>query len=117
MLLLYKTCTTVKTFGKSTNFHFAKISAAPAMPFSCYICAMPDSFSQQVIFNKKPLLAVIVPQLRKDGMYYEVNIKGYPRFYMSWSALDRFDLAEGQEVDIPYQLVLAVSDVIESHKS
>jgi hypothetical protein len=74
---------------------------------------MANSFSKEVIFEKKTLLAVIVPQLRKDGMHYEVNIKGYPRFYMKWSQLGRFDVIGEEEKDIPYQLALAVSDVIE----
>ena len=74
---------------------------------------MSDSFSKEFVFNKKTLLAVIVPQLRADGMYYEVNIKGYPRFYMSWSPLYRFDLVVEKELKLPYDLVLAVSDLIE----
>ena len=78
---------------------------------------MSDSFKKQVVFNKKPLLAIIVPQLRKDGMYYEVNIKGYPRFYMSWSALDRYDVASEEDANLPYELVLAVSDAIEKRHS
>lgn len=75
---------------------------------------MANSFSRQVIFDKKTVLAVVVPQLRKDGMYYEVNIKGYPRFFMKWSELGRYDVVE--ERGLPYQLVLAVSDVIEKSK-
>jgi hypothetical protein len=71
------------------------------------------SFSKQLIFEKKQLLAVIVAQLRKDGMYYEVNIKGFPRFFMSWSALGRYDIAEKEEAKLPYELVLAVSDILE----
>ncbi len=58
-------------------------------------------------------MAVILPQHRKDGTYYEVNIPQFPRFYMGWSALGRYDLAPESEQDIPYDLVLAVSDVIE----
>lgn len=72
---------------------------------------MASSFSRQVIYNKSPLLAVIVPQLRKDGMHYEVNIKGYPRFFMRWSPLGRYDLEDTSE-KVPYELVLAVSDTI-----
>ena len=79
----------------------------------CYFCIVSNSFSKQIIFDKKPLLATVIPQLRKDGMYYEVNIKGYPRFFMSWSSLDRYDVAPRQETSLPYQLVLAVSDMIE----
>lgn len=63
------------------------------------------------------MLAVIIPQLRKDGMYYEVNIKGYPRFYMAWSPLGRYDIVNEEDSNLPYQLVLAVSDVIEKKKS
>jgi hypothetical protein len=73
-----------------------------------------QSFSQPVVFNKKSLLAVVVPQLRKDGMYYEINIKGYPRFYMMWSPLGRYDVPDGNELNIPYQLLLAVSDMLEA---
>ncbi len=46
-------------------------------------------------------------------MYYEVNIKNYPRFYMSWSALGRFDITGDEIAAIPYEVVLAVSDIIE----
>lgn len=54
-----------------------------------------------------------MPQLRKDGMYYEVNIKGYPRFFMKWSALGRYDAVGDEAAVLPYELVLAVSDMIE----
>ncbi len=77
---------------------------------------MANSFSKEVFFDKKRVLAVIVPQLRKDGMYYEVNIKGYPRFFMKWSELGRFDVVDGAEHNLPYQLVLAVSDMIEQRR-
>ena len=83
------------------------------LSFLNYLCAVSNSFSKQIIFDKKPLLAVIIPQLRKDGMYYEVNIKGYPRFYMAWSPLGRYDITGEEETTLPYQLILAVSDVIE----
>ncbi len=76
---------------------------------------MGGSFSETIVYNKKSLLAVIVPQLRKDGMYYEVNIKGYPRFFMVWSQLGRFDIAD-TDLKLPYEVVLAVSDVIEARK-
>jgi hypothetical protein len=32
---------------------------------------MPESFSRHLIFEKKTLLAVIIPQAREDGMYYD----------------------------------------------
>ena len=78
-----------------------------------YLCQVANSFSAEVFFDKKKVLAVIVPQLHKDGMYYEINIKGYPRFFMKWSELGRFDIVDGKEYKLPYQLILAVSDVIE----
>lgn len=100
----------------TTNFHFFKI-----FPFVkkgvLYLCGMPKSFSAQVVFDKQPMLAVVIPQARKNGMHYEVNINGFPRFYMTWSALDRYDLAGEDIPDIPYGLVLAVSDVLEKLQS
>ena len=77
---------------------------------------MSNNFSKQIVFNKKTLLATIVPQLRRDGMYYEVNIKGYPRFFMKWSALGRYDIAD-EDKNIPYELLLSVSDAIERQVS
>lgn len=73
---------------------------------------MPNSFSKQIIFDKKQHLAVIIPELRKDGMYYEVNIKGFPRFYMAWSQIGRYDAPDATELKLPYDLVLAVSDIL-----
>lgn len=75
---------------------------------------MANSFSKQVVLDGKTLLAVIVPQLRRNGMYYEVNISGFPRFFMTWSALGRYDVSGSVLKELPYELVLAVSDAIES---
>ncbi|HLO69383.1 MAG TPA: hypothetical protein VK167_00845 [Flavipsychrobacter sp.] len=75
---------------------------------------MAGNFTQRVTYNGTSVLAVIVPQLRKDGMYYEVNIAGFPRFYMTWSALERYDVTGDETQSIPYELQLAVSDVIEA---
>lgn len=75
---------------------------------------MAGNFTQRVAYNGTSVLAVIVPQLRKDGMYYEVNIAGFPRFYMTWSALERYDVTGDETQSIPYELQLAVSDVIEA---
>ena len=77
---------------------------------------MPASFSKRISFDGKNVLAVIVPELRKDGMYYEINIKGYPRFYMTWSPLDRYDVVSAEDQKLPYDLILAVSDAIEQKK-
>lgn len=74
---------------------------------------MAGNFTQRVTYNGTSVLAVIVPQLRKDGMYYEVNIAGFPRFYMAWSALERYDVTGDETQSIPYELQLAVSDAIE----
>lgn len=76
---------------------------------------MAGNFTQRVAYNGTSVLAVIVPQLRKDGMYYEVNIAGFPRFYMTWSALERYDVTGDETQSIPYELQLAVSDAIEAH--
>lgn len=76
---------------------------------------MAGNFTQRVAYNGTSVLAVIVPQLRKDGMYYEVNIAGFPRFFMKWSALERYDVTGDESKSIPYELQLAVSDAIEAH--
>ena len=77
---------------------------------------MPRNFTQSLNFDKKTVFASFVPQMRNDGMYYEVNVKGYPRFYMTWSPLERFDIVSGEDLDLPYNLILAASDAIEQHK-
>jgi hypothetical protein len=104
----------LESVGNGTNFHFNKIFPTTKKLFvSTFTAAMPDSFSKQLTYEKKALLAVIIPQLRKNGMHYEVNIKGYPRFYMVWSALGRYDVAGDDAPAIPYPLILEVSDAIE----
>jgi len=97
---------------RKTDFHFNQI-LLPVKTGDSYLYQMPESFSRHINYEKKSLLAVILPQARKDGMYYEVNIKGYPRFYMNWSPLGRYDIAGPEQPDIPYQLLLEVSDAIE----
>jgi hypothetical protein len=52
--------------------------------------------------------------MRQDGLYYEVNIKGYPRFFMTWTELGRYDVVDGN--GLPYNLVLAVSDLLEAEQ-
>lgn len=74
---------------------------------------MPRNFSTTIHFDKLTALATLVPHMRKDGLYYEVNIKGYPRFFMNWSPLGRYDIVGEEKNDLPYSLVLAVSDVLE----
>lgn len=74
---------------------------------------MRRNFTARVTFEGKIIAAAILPEHRKDGMYYEVNIPGFDRFFMHWSALDRYDLSPDNHATIPYELVMAVSDAIE----
>lgn len=79
---------------------------------------MPSNFSKRINFDGTSALAVIVPQLRKNGMHYEVNVKGYPRFYMVWSPLSRYDIVKQEGLKtLPYELILAVSDAIEEYNA
>lgn len=77
---------------------------------------MRQNFRARVSFDGQTLTAVILPEHRKDGIYYEVNIPNFPRFYMYWSASDRFDVTD-KSLNIPNDLTLAVSDIIEEHNS
>jgi len=74
---------------------------------------VPQNFTAHIQYQRNRLLAVIVPTFRPDGTHYEINIKGYSRFYMSYSALGRYDITGDETGNIPYEIVLAVSDVIE----
>lgn len=74
---------------------------------------MKQNFTTRVRYDGKTVPATIIPQHRKDGMYYEVNIPGFERFYMRWSALDRFEVMPQAGLSLPDSLVLAVSDSIE----
>jgi hypothetical protein len=48
-------------------------------------------------------------------MHYEVNVKGFPQFFMRWTELGRYDLLPNTEEaeKLPYALILAASDAIE----
>lgn len=74
---------------------------------------MARNFSKRISVDGKTMLAVIVPEMHTDGMYYEVNIKGFPRFHMAWSQLGRYDIVPQEGLKLPYELILAVSDLIE----
>ena len=74
---------------------------------------MPNNFSVHIHFDGGSAAAVIVPTLLQDGMHYEVNVAGYPRFWMKWGAMDRYELVRPRGLQLPDALVLAVSDVIE----
>ncbi len=74
--------------------------------------SMRQNFTKRISFEGQSVQAVILPEHRKDGMYYEVNIKDYERFFVKWSSLDRYDIV-ADDISIPYELVLAISDAIE----
>jgi hypothetical protein len=78
---------------------------------------MPANFSCPVTFDGQTLLVVIVPSLKRNGMHYEINVPGFPRFLMGWSPLGRYDVINGSELKLPGNLVLAVSDILESDRS
>jgi len=67
-----------------------------------------------VHYDKQQVLVVVVPHVRKDGLYYEVNIKGFPRFFMKWGELGRYDVVNSDDISLPYNLVLSVSDMLEA---
>jgi hypothetical protein len=74
---------------------------------------MPQNFTTSFSFDGRTLIAVVLPAMRRNGMHYEVNVAGYPRFFMKWSELDRYDIVDSNEYNVPDSLVLAVSDAIE----
>ena len=74
---------------------------------------MARNFSKTIYFDKRQVLAVVIPHMRKDGIYYEINVKGYPRFFMTWSELGRYDATGEEATSLPYNLILAVSDMLE----
>jgi len=77
---------------------------------------MAQNFTTSITFEGKPHLTVVVPSLRRNGMHYEVNIAGYPRFWMRWGAMERFEVVRPVDAQLPDELVLAVSDAIESRR-
>jgi hypothetical protein len=77
---------------------------------------MAKNFTTSIVINGEILPVIIIPQMRRNGMHYEVNINNIPRFYVTWSALDRYDLSPNQEVHISDEILLAVSDAIEKNK-
>lgn len=79
-----------------------------------YFWLMAVNFTSRIVYKGNPMLAVIIPQRRKNGLHYEVNIPGYPRFFMSKTALDRYDIIGEEQATIPYEMVLAVNDTIEA---
>jgi hypothetical protein len=75
---------------------------------------MPAAFTTILTVDGRSYPASILPALRRNGMHYEVNVHSFPRFFMRWSELDRYDILPGDETTkVPYDLVLAASDAIE----
>ncbi len=76
---------------------------------------MGRNFTKRIFYDGKSTFAAIIPEVRQDGTYFEVNVKNLPRFYMTWTELGRYDVVPDPEnpIQIPYNLVLAVSDIIE----
>ena len=76
---------------------------------------MPAQFSDHITANKKNFFVSVVPHARADGFYYEINIQGFPRFTMQYAAIGRYDVVPGDHPTIDYEIILAVSDIIEKH--
>jgi hypothetical protein len=74
---------------------------------------MPQNFSTNISYEGQTLQAVILPNLRRNGMHFEVNISGFPRFWLRWGAMDRYEVVRPAGVHVPDGLVLVVSDAIE----
>ncbi len=75
---------------------------------------MRKNFSVELNYDGKKTLAVVLTEVRSNGRYFEVNIKGFPRFFMTWSELGRYDVVAREGLQLPYNLVLAVSDALEA---
>lgn len=74
---------------------------------------MRQNFKARISYDGRTVQAIIIPEHRKDGIYYEVNIPGRPRFYMRWGATDKYEVLAQEEVELPDNLTLALSDAIE----
>ena len=74
---------------------------------------MAQNFTTNISYEGDLLQAVILPNMRRNGMHYEVNISGFPRFWLHWGAMDRYEISRPAGVSVPDELVLAVSDAIE----
>lgn len=74
---------------------------------------MAQNFTTNISYEGALLQAVILPNMRRNGMHFEVNISGFPRFWLRWGAMDRYEVSRPAGVVVPDGLVLAVSDAIE----
>ncbi len=73
---------------------------------------MARSLVRNISWKGHTLPASILTQQRPDGLYYEVNVPDIPRFRMRWSPLDRYDIVEEDGVEVPYELVLIIADLL-----
>ena len=80
---------------------------------SSYLWRVAHNFTTSVSFDGNTLLAVVIPTMRGNGMHYEVNIPGFPRFWVRWGATDKYEVVKPVDVKLPDTLVLTVSDAIE----
>lgn len=86
----------------------------PKTPGWPNFAAVAHNFTTSIPYNGGHLLAVIVSVLRGNGMHYEINLPGFPRFWVRWGATDKYELARPLDARLPDALLLAVSDAIES---
>lgn len=80
---------------------------------------MARNFSTTIHYNRQKISTIFIPIMQPNGLHYEVNISGFPRFTVAWSMLGRFDVvpnADGEMPDIPYELILVVSDLLEKRR-
>ena len=74
---------------------------------------MVRNFSTTIAYGGRSHLAVLIPTLRRNGMHYEVNIEGFPRFWVRWGAMERYEVTRPADARIPDELAIAISDAIE----
>jgi len=76
---------------------------------------MKNLTEKQIRYQGQILAVKILRRQKQNGRHFEVNITGYPRFYLRWSAANRFDLTESNN-GLPEELILLVSDLMETEK-
>ncbi len=77
---------------------------------------MRQNFTARVNYDGRTVQAIILPQHRKDGMYYEINIQGIERFYMHWTVMDKYDVVPQPGLKLPDNLLFALGDAIEERE-
>lgn len=74
---------------------------------------MRQNFTARVTYDGRTVHAVILPEHRKNGMYYEINIPGTERFYMHWTVMDKYELVPQPGLKLPENLLFAIGDLLE----